>query len=109
MLDISGNGMSTPHISHLASANPFSILSPSPQPTSSQSSTMDFHTIGGLTNGNMQFPPNVNFDEVSGISSGIIPSRKDNHKGTCEVCTRLHRHMQDLSKIKENYKVIKLF
>ncbi|XP_019700649.1 tyrosine-protein kinase transmembrane receptor Ror isoform X1 [Harpegnathos saltator] len=82
MLDISTNGMSTPHISHLASVNPFSILSPSPQPTSSQSS-MDFNTIGGLSNGNMQFPPNVNFDEISGISS--IPSRKDNHKGTCEV------------------------
>lgn len=85
MLDISSNGMSTPHISHLASANPFSIHSPSPQPTSSQSSTMDFNTIGGLTNGNIQFPPNMNFDEISGISS--IPNRKDNHKGTCEVCT----------------------
>lgn len=72
ILDISRSGMSTPH---MASANPFSILSP--QPTSSQSSTMDFHTISGLNNGNIQFPPNVNFDEISG--------RKDNHKGTCEV------------------------
>lgn len=84
MLDIPGNGMSTPHISHLASANPFNILSPSPQPTSSQSSTMDFNTISGLTNGNIQFPPNVNFDEMSSISS--VSGRKDNHKGTCEVC-----------------------
>lgn len=82
MLGISGNGMSTPHISHLASANPF-ILSPSPQPTSSQSSTMDFNTLSGLTNGNIQFPPNVNFDEMSSISS--VTGRKDNHKGTCEV------------------------
>ncbi|XP_071625867.1 tyrosine-protein kinase transmembrane receptor Ror isoform X1 [Temnothorax longispinosus] len=83
-LDISvGNGMSTPHISHLASANPFNILSPSPQPTSSQSSTMDFNTNSGLTNGNIQFPPNVNFDEMSSISS--VSGRKDNHKGTCEV------------------------
>lgn len=84
MLDIPGNGMSTPHISHLASANPFNILSPSPQPTSSQSSTMDFNTISGLTNGNIQFPPNMNFDEMSSISS--VSGRKDNHKGTCEVC-----------------------
>ncbi|XP_077273107.1 tyrosine-protein kinase transmembrane receptor Ror isoform X3 [Temnothorax americanus] len=83
-LDISvGNGMSTPHISHLASANPFNILSPSPQPTSSQSSTMDFNTNSGLTNGNIQFPPNVNFDEMSSISS--VSGRKDNRKGTCEV------------------------
>lgn len=80
-LDVSGGSMSTPHISHLASTNPFGILSPSPQPTSSQSSTMGFNTIGGLSNGNIQFPPNVNLDEVSSISS-----RKDNHKGTCEVC-----------------------
>nr|XP_012224322.1 PREDICTED: tyrosine-protein kinase transmembrane receptor Ror isoform X1 [Linepithema humile] len=74
VLGISRSG-STPHLSHLASANPFSI--PNPQPTSSQSSTLDFNTISGLTNGNIQFPPNVNFDEISG--------RKDNHKGTCEV------------------------
>lgn len=80
ILGISGNGMSTPHISHLASINPF-ILSPSPQPTSSQSSTMDLNTISGLTNGNIQFPPNMNFDEIS----SSIPNRKDNHKGTCEV------------------------
>ncbi|RLU25724.1 hypothetical protein DMN91_001881 [Ooceraea biroi] len=80
-LDISGNGMSTPP--HLASANPFSILSSNPQPTSSQSSTMDFHTISGLNNGNIQFPPNMNFDEMSGISSSS--GRKDNHRGTCEV------------------------
>lgn len=61
--------MSTPHISHLASTNPFSILSPSPQPTSSQSSTTDVHTIGGLRNVNMQ----------------LSPGRKDNHEGKCEV------------------------
>ncbi|KAG5324300.1 ROR1 kinase, partial [Pseudoatta argentina] len=83
MLDISGTGMSTPHISHLASVNPFNILSPSPQPTSSQSSTMDFNTLSGLTNGNIQFPPNMNFDEMSSISS--VSGRKDNHNGTCEV------------------------
>ncbi|XP_076163536.1 tyrosine-protein kinase transmembrane receptor Ror [Ptiloglossa arizonensis] len=68
-LDLSGPGMSTPHISHLASTNPFSILSPSPQPTSSQSSTTDVHTIGGLRNVNMQ----------------LSPGRKDNHEGKCEV------------------------
>ncbi|KAK9305819.1 hypothetical protein QLX08_003324 [Tetragonisca angustula] len=68
-LDLSGTGMSTPHISHLASTNPFSILSPSPQPTSSQSSTIDVHTISGLKNVNIQLP------------SG----RKDNHDGKCEV------------------------
>jgi len=84
VLDVSGNGMSTPpHISHLASANPF-ILSSNPQPTSSQSSTMDFNTISGLNNGNIQFPSNINFDEMSSISS--ISGRKDNHRGTCEVC-----------------------
>ncbi|XP_034188022.2 tyrosine-protein kinase transmembrane receptor Ror isoform X1 [Osmia lignaria lignaria] len=68
-LDLSGTGMSTPHISHLASTNPFSILSPSPQPTSSQSSNIDVHTIGGLRNVNMQ----------------LSPGRKDNHEGKCEV------------------------
>lgn len=82
MLDISGTGMSTPHISHLVSANPFNI-SPNPQPTSSQSSTIDFNTISGLTNDNIQFPPNVNFDEISSISS--VSGRKDNHKDTCEM------------------------
>lgn len=61
--------MSTPHISHLASTNPFSILSPSPQPTSSQTNTIDIHTIGGLRNVNMQ----------------LSPGRKDNHEGKCEV------------------------
>jgi len=80
---ISRSGMSAPHISHLASTNPFSI--PSPQPTSSQSSTMDLNTISGLTNGNIQFPTDLKFpDEIPGI--GSIPVRKDNHKGTCEVC-----------------------
>ncbi|XP_017892247.1 LOW QUALITY PROTEIN: tyrosine-protein kinase transmembrane receptor Ror-like [Ceratina calcarata] len=64
-LDLSGAGMSTPHISHLASTNPFSILSPSPQPTSSQSSTIDVHGISGLRN----------------VNTG----RKDNHEGKCEV------------------------
>lgn len=64
--------MSTPHISHLASTNPFSILSPSPQPTSSQSSNIDVHTIGGLRNVNMQ----------------LSPGRKDNHEGKCEVYKR---------------------
>ncbi|XP_033333112.1 tyrosine-protein kinase transmembrane receptor Ror isoform X1 [Megalopta genalis] len=68
-LDLSGSGMSTPHISHLASTNPFSILSPSPQPTSSQSSTTDMHTIGGLTNVNMH----------------LSPGRNDNHEGKCEI------------------------
>ncbi|XP_076396754.1 tyrosine-protein kinase transmembrane receptor Ror isoform X2 [Megachile rotundata] len=68
-LDLSGTGMSTPHISHLASTNPFSILSPSPQPTSSQSSNIDVHSIGGLRNVNMQ----------------LSPGRKDNHEGKCEV------------------------
>jgi len=83
MLDISRSGMSTPHISHLASANPFSILSPSPQPTSSQSSTMDFNIISGLNNGNIPFSDVKFSDEILGI--GSIPNRKDNHKGTCEV------------------------
>ncbi|XP_026297812.1 tyrosine-protein kinase transmembrane receptor Ror isoform X3 [Apis mellifera] len=68
-LELSGTGMSTPHISHLASTNPFSILSPSPQPTSSQTNTIDIHTIGGLRNVNMQ----------------LSPGRKDNHEGKCEV------------------------
>ncbi|XP_076762037.1 tyrosine-protein kinase transmembrane receptor Ror isoform X1 [Xylocopa sonorina] len=68
-LDLSGIGMSTPHISHLASTNPFSILPPSPQPTSSQSSTIDVHGISGLRNVNMQLPP----------------GRKDNHEGKCEI------------------------
>ncbi|XP_053985343.1 tyrosine-protein kinase transmembrane receptor Ror isoform X1 [Hylaeus volcanicus] len=68
-LDLSGSGMSTPLISHLASTNSFSILSPSPQPTSSQSSTTDVHAIGGLRNVNMQ----------------LSPGRKDNHEGKCEV------------------------
>lgn len=82
-LDNLGNRMSTPHLSHLASANPFGgILLPSPHPTSLQS-TMDFNTISGLTNGNIQFPSNVNVDEISGISN--VLNRKDNHKGTCEV------------------------
>lgn len=66
--------MSTPHISHLASTNPFSILSPSPQPTSSQSSTIDVHTIGGLRNVNMQLPT----------------GRKDNHEGKCEVSAHFY-------------------
>ncbi|XP_020300058.1 tyrosine-protein kinase transmembrane receptor Ror isoform X2 [Pseudomyrmex gracilis] len=82
-LDNLGSGVSTPHLSHLASANPFGgILLPSPHPTSLQS-TMDFNTISGLTNGNIQFPSNV--DEISGISN--VLNRKDNHKGTCEVYT----------------------
>ncbi|XP_076681455.1 tyrosine-protein kinase transmembrane receptor Ror isoform X2 [Andrena cerasifolii] len=68
-LDLSGTGMSTPHISHLASTNPFSILSPSPQPTSFQPSTTDVHTIGGLRNVNMQ----------------LTPGRRDNQEGKCEV------------------------
>ncbi|KAG7200756.1 hypothetical protein KM043_001302 [Ampulex compressa] len=75
--------MSTPHISHLASTNPFSMLSPSPQPTSSQSSTMDFNTISGLNNVNMQLSPGINFEGLPGISS--IHGRKDNHEGTCEL------------------------
>jgi len=89
MLDMSENGMSTSHISHLASVNSF-ILSPSPQPTSSQSSTVDYNAISRLTHvhfGDIEVPSNVNFDEMSSISS--ISGRKDNHKGTCEVCARV--------------------
>lgn len=78
-LDLSGTGMSTPHISHLASTNPFSILSPSPQPTSSQSSTIDVHTISGLRNVNIQLP------------SG----RKDNHDGKCEVRKYNHKILDE--------------
>lgn len=83
-LDISGIGMSTPHISHLAPTNSLNILSPSPQPTSSQSSTVDFNTFSGLKNVNMQVPSGmVNFAGFPGMSA--IPGKKDNHEGTCEV------------------------
>lgn len=83
-LDISGIGMSTPHISHLAPTNSLNILSPSPQPTSSQSSTVDFSTFSGLKNVNMQVPSGmVNFAGFPGMSA--IPGKKDNHEGTCEV------------------------
>ncbi|XP_043495673.1 tyrosine-protein kinase transmembrane receptor Ror isoform X1 [Polistes fuscatus] len=83
-LDISGIGMSTPHISHLAPTNSLNVLSPSPQPTSSQSSTVDFSTLSGLKNVNMQVPSGmVNFAGFPGLNS--IPGKKDNHEGTCET------------------------
>ncbi|KAI4496336.1 hypothetical protein M0804_000146 [Polistes exclamans] len=83
-LDISGISMSTPHISHLAPTNSLNVLSPSPQPTSSQSSTVDFSTLSGLKNVNMQVPSGmVNFAGFPGMNS--IPGKKDNHEGTCET------------------------
>ncbi|OAD53154.1 Tyrosine-protein kinase transmembrane receptor Ror, partial [Eufriesea mexicana] len=89
-LDLSGTGMSTPHISHLASTNPFSILSPSPQPTSSQSSTIDIHTIGGLRNVNMQ----------------LSPGRKDNHEGKFYIPYPMTQELLD-DKLMKAFGVIK--
>ncbi|XP_015594291.1 tyrosine-protein kinase transmembrane receptor Ror isoform X2 [Cephus cinctus] len=83
-LDISGIGVSTPHISHLSPTNPLSILSPSPQPTSSQSSTVDLTALSGLSNVNIQLPPGMtSFAGLPGANS--MPGRKDNQEGTCEV------------------------
>ncbi|XP_046609095.1 tyrosine-protein kinase transmembrane receptor Ror isoform X1 [Neodiprion virginianus] len=75
-LDISGIGVSTPHISHLSPTNPFSdIFPPSPQPTSSQSSTVDLSSI----NGHFQLP------HVPTSVGGSIPIRNEDKGGTCEL------------------------
>ncbi|XP_011495155.1 PREDICTED: tyrosine-protein kinase transmembrane receptor Ror isoform X2 [Ceratosolen solmsi marchali] len=79
--DNSGSGGSTPH--QVGSTNPFGRLPPSPQPTSSQTSTIDLTEISGLKNVNMQLPVGVSLASLPGASS--LPGRKDNHEGICEL------------------------
>ena len=73
--------MSTPH--QVGLTNPFGKESPSPQPTSSQTSTIDLTEISGLKNVNMQLPVGVSLASLPGASA--LPGRKDNHEGICEV------------------------
>ncbi|XP_012268350.2 tyrosine-protein kinase transmembrane receptor Ror isoform X2 [Athalia rosae] len=81
-LDISGIGVSTPHVSHLPPTHTFNeIFSPSPHPTSSQSSTVDFTALSGLDNIQFQLPSGT----VTNLAN--MPGRKqsEHHEGTCEI------------------------
>ncbi|XP_012287594.1 tyrosine-protein kinase transmembrane receptor Ror isoform X2 [Orussus abietinus] len=83
-MTVSGNGASTPHMSHPPATNAFGALPPSSQPTSSQSSTMDLTASSGLSNVNMQLLSGAtNLASLPGASS--MPARKDNHEGSCEL------------------------
>ncbi|XP_031780568.1 tyrosine-protein kinase transmembrane receptor Ror isoform X2 [Nasonia vitripennis] len=77
----SGSGLSTPN--QLGSTNHFGRSPPSPQPTNSQTSTMDLMEISGLKNVNMQIPVGVSLANLPGAS--LLPGRKDNHEGICEL------------------------
>lgn len=71
----------TPHNVLPGRTNPFRILSQSPDPTSSQSSVVDYTARSGLSDVNMDTSQRA-FD-LPGM--GAVPTRKNNHEGVCEV------------------------